>query len=1031
MMKKVLLLNLLSLAVISLFAQSTQVGLTTYDLQTNNSGCRRVATNAAGEVVISYTRSYAFSEAAPDRGTGYNFYNPVSGTWSESTFPAVATNGAFTRFDAARTGWPNVAFLSNGQEVVVSHYADDANNYGGLQFLSRTAGTGAWSTYQLNSTNGFTEEATWPRIATSGDSIIIVSSTQIGTFVNGVDGGLYFHRSFDGGATWTEGTIPFVNGNNFVQLGADVYSIDANDNGTVAMVVGRYNAFILKSTDFGTTWTTQDMIRTTDANGVANANNYSGENSESAERQDISDESYSLVVDDQGDVHVWAGRLSYEKAEFQEGQVTPFTEGLIYWNETMDAPKVLHASRFAAEAGSGCNPLYPNAVINDPNFVQFSLYASSFVSQPSGAYNDNGDLVVAYTRMRSVDTSLTVVNMTTDNYLYKDVFLLKSTDNGVTWEGPINVSQQDTLECAYPSIPRKFYNNEIPLIWQQDERPGNALQEPTGYSHNGYQNNKIMYANVDASSIITPADITCPELGLIDPNVSTITITAGCAPTPEEFGEIFIFDDVPNGPELAVNMVQFVGTPPNVIVPGTYVADIYLEDFNGNISDTVLGVTIVVVADNTPPTYTFNGPDTLNVIVGTTYNDPGIEIADNGCSPNTPPSEADNVNTTIPGLYTYVYTITDNAGNTTTATRYVEVIIADNDAPVITMIGGATDTVEVCTMYTEKGATAFDLVDYNVPVTINSSALNVNVTGSYNVIYTASDNALPTPNTATATRVVYVVDNTAPLLTITDDNDLVTPADSYTENGINYTYEGTSFVAPTATGSDPNCSGQVVTVSVDDSGVNTSTSGNYTAVFTAEDENGNQINQNLTVRVGKEPTADFDYITTSNGLILTNTSTDNPTSYLWDFGNGQTSTQVNSSAGTPIYSVNNPTYPNYDVCLTVKNRFNDAPFNKTASTTCKTITLTGIADRNELDASIQIFPNPTTGLINIEISETGATDLTIEVTNVLGSVIATKEVAKVNTKETVSFDLSGNSAGVYFINISSDDASTSKRVIVK
>jgi len=1031
-MKKVLLLNLLSFAVISLFAQSQQVGLTTYDLQTNNSGCRRVVTNAAGEVAITYTKSYTYSEAAADRGTGYNYKN-ASGVWSEVP-PTTAQGNSFTRHDIARTGWSNIGLLGNGNEVVVSHFADDANSYGGLQVQQRTFGSGAWSTYQLNSSNGFTEEATWPRMAVSGDSILVVSSVQIGTYVNGVDGGLYLHRSLDGGATWTEGTISFVNGNNFVQLGADVYAIDANDNGTVAMVVGRYNAFVLKSTDWGATWTTQDMVRTTDYNGNPNANNYSGESVESAERQDITDESYSLVVDDDGDVHVWAGRLSYEKEEYAEGSVYPFTVGLLYWNETMSEPKILHSSRFTVESGADCIPAYTSAVASDPDFVQFSLYASSLVSQPSGSYNDNGDLVVAYSRMRTgiVDTNDLITNSTDLGYFYKDVYLLKSSDNGETWQGPINVSNVDTLECAFPGIPRKYYNDIVPVIWQQDPMPGNALQEPTGYSHGGYYDNAIMYKEVNVASVVDPADETCPTFELVDAAVTSFSITAGCPPSEEEFGAIFEFDDVPMGPD--VNMVRIVGTAPNLTVAGSYVVDLYLEDDAGNTSDTITNITINVVADNTPPTYTFIGPDTLNVILGNTYTDPGIEYTDNGCDPTAPLVETDNVNpttTTGLGFTTYEYEITDNAGNTTTAIRYVEVITTDNEAPIITLIDGPTDTVEVCTSYDEKGATAFDLVDFSVPVTIDASAVDVNTTGSYTVTYTAQDNAL-IPNATSVTRTVYVVDNTAPVLSIIDDTDYITPANSFTENGINYTYEGESFVAPATSTSDPNCSGQIVNVSIDDSAVDVNNSGNYTAVVTATDENGNSTSQNLTVRVGKEPTADFEITQqTSTSVILNNTSTDNPTAYFWDFGNGQTSTQINSSAGTPIYTVNDATYPTYEICLTVTNRYNEAPFNKTSSTTCQTVTISGIADRNELDASINIYPNPTNGLVNVEISETGATDLSVEITNILGSVIATKKVAKVNNKEVIEFDLSKNAAGVYFVNISSDDASTSKRVIVK
>lgn len=1027
MMKKVLLLNLLSFAFLSLFAQ-TQVGRTTYDLQTNNANCRRVATNAAGEVVITYTRSLAFSEAAPDRGTGYNFKN-ASGVWATTNFAPTT----FTRFDIARTGWSNIGLLSNGNEMIVTHFADDVNNFGGLQVQQRPLGSGTWSTTQLNSSNPnftYTDDATWPRIAVSGDSILVVSSVQIGTFVNGVDGGLYAHRSVDGGATWTQSLIPFVNGNNFVTIGADAYALDANDDGVAALVVGRYNAFVLKSLDFGLTWTATKMVEVLDENGLPSPNNYSGESAESALRQDIADESYSIIVDDEGDVHVWFGKLEYQKDAFAEGSVFPFSEGLMYWNETLDAPITLHSSRLTVEAGAGCDPLFTNQVVNDPDFIQFSLYSSSFVSQPSGGYDDNGNLVVAYTRFRTaeIDINDNVVNVTADGFAFKDVYILKSSDNGVTWEGPFNVSNQDTLECAYPGVPRKFYNNEVPVIWQQDSRPGNALQPPTGYTHN-YLSNDIMYSSVNLASIVTPLDETCPTIGLIDATNNAISISAGCPPAIEDLTAILVVDDVPQGPD--VSMIRIVGTAPNYTVPGTYTVDFYLEDAAGNISsDTVTGVTITVVADNTAPTYTFTGPDTLAVVVGNTYTDPGITYDDNGCYPSAAPVITDNVNPTlIPGLFTYEYVITDNSGNSVTAIRYVNVIVADATPPAITLNGANTITIEACTFYDELGASAFDLVDFAVPVTINSSSVDINTVGSYTVTYTATDNS---SNTATATRTVVVEDNTAPVLTIIDDNDLVTPANSYTEGGINYTYLGESFVAPSNSASDPNCNGQIVTVTVDDSNVNETAIGNYTAVYTAEDENGNQTTQNLTVRVGKEPVADFTFITTSNGLILSNTSTDGPTSYSWDFDNGQTSTAANSTSGVPSYSTNDANYPIYNVCLTVKNRFNDPPFNKAVSTTCKNVELTvGIADRYDLDAAVAIFPNPTSGLLNIEISETKATNLTVEVTNVLGSVIASKDLTKVNAKEMVTFNLEGNAAGIYFVNISSDNATISKRVVIK
>lgn len=1028
-MKKTLLLNLLSLAVISLFAQ-TKVGMTTYDLQTNNSNCRRVATNAAGEVIITYTRSYAYNEASTDRGTGYNYKNAAN-VWSEPTFAATAPTNGWNglRPDLDRTGWPNVGLLGNGNEVVVSHFAGNTTQFGGIQVMQRALGSGAaWNITELNSNNTsgtFTDDATWPRVAITGDSILVISAAQTGTLVNGVDGGMFMHRSTDAGATWTQSFIPFVNGSNFANVGGDVYDIDANENGTVAIVVGRYNTFLLKSTDFGLTWTSQAVVRTTDINGNDNANNYSGAAGESAERQDIFDESFSVIVDDNDNVHLWAGRLDYQKDDPNaDGSVFPFSEGLMYWNESMSEPIILHASRFTVEAGADCDPLYTNQVINDPNFTQFGLYRSSLVSQPSASYDAAGNLVVAYTRMRTAiidPINETVLNASPDGYFYKDVYLMKSSDGGATWEGPYNVSNQDTLECAFPGLPRKFYNNTVPVIWMQDILPGNALQPPTGYTHS-YVSNDIMYAEVSLSSIVTPADETCPTLALLDPGVNNLTISQGCYPSAEDYETILVFDDVPQGPDTS--MVNFVQGS----ITGSGLYDLYLVDDAGNTSDTVQ-INVTVAPDNTPPTYTFIGPDTLQVIIGNTYVDPGIDYEDDGCYPAAAPSETDNVNPTLTtglGLTTFVYTITDNAGNSVNAVRYVNIISNDTEGPIITLIGGVTDTVEACTSYDEQGATAFDLVDYSVPVSINSGSIDINTVGTYSVTYTASDNALPTNNTTTITRTVYVVDNTAPLLTILDDNNLLTPADSYTEGGVNYTYLGTNFVAPSVTTSDP-CVGQTIIVSVNSTNVNTNAEGNYTAVVTATDENGNSTSQNLTVRVGTEPTPDFTYFATTNSIVVTNTSTGNPTSYLWDFGNGQTSTSPNSTPGVPTYLSGQT----YTVCLTAKNRFNDAPFNKPAQQECKQVTISGIADRNELEASISVYPNPTNGIVNVEIADIKASNIKVEITNVIGTIIATKELTNVNSKEILEFNLDKNAAGVYFINISSEGAYTTKRVIVK
>ena len=64
------------------------------------------------------------------------------------------------------------------------------------------------------------------------------------------------------------------------------------------------------------------------------------------------------------------------------------------------------------------------------------------------------------------------------------------------------------------------------------------------------------------------------------------------------------------------------------------------------------------------------------------------------------------MDTNTVGTYTITYTATDPSGNAATATRTVNVV--DTTAPVVTVIGDTTITLELGGTYTELGATATD-----------------------------------------------------------------------------------------------------------------------------------------------------------------------------------------------------------------------------------------------------------------------------------------------------------------------------------
>ena len=186
------------------------------------------------------------------------------------------------------------------------------------------------------------------------------------------------------------------------------------------------------------------------------------------------------------------------------------------------------------------------------------------------------------------------------------------------------------------------------------------------------------------------------------------------------------------------------------------------------------------------------------------------------------------------GDYIIRATVKGSLGGTSTATLYLTVesiVVPDTTAPVITLTGASPQTIEVFSSYNELGATALDDVDGTVSVSINSAQVDTNALGTYTVYYAASDNS---GNTATATRIVQVVDTTSPVITLIGANpQSILLGENYVELG--------------ATATDNYDS---VGVSIDSSKVNTNALGSYNVFYTTSDNSGNSaITKTRTVRV--------------------------------------------------------------------------------------------------------------------------------------------------------------------------------------
>ncbi|MEK7531142.1 MAG: immunoglobulin-like domain-containing protein [Patescibacteria group bacterium] len=169
----------------------------------------------------------------------------------------------------------------------------------------------------------------------------------------------------------------------------------------------------------------------------------------------------------------------------------------------------------------------------------------------------------------------------------------------------------------------------------------------------------------------------------------------------------------------------------------------------------------VVVTDLTAPVISLIGSNPINLGTGDTYTEEGATASDIVDGDFAATVGGDSVSTALPGTYIVTYDAVDAHGNNAVqVTR--SVIVADDDAPVITLTGVTPVNLGTGDTYIEDGAVALDSVDGSFAATIGGDAVNTAVPGTYIVTYNASDLA---GNAAVeVTRTVNVVDDDAPII---------------------------------------------------------------------------------------------------------------------------------------------------------------------------------------------------------------------------------------------------------------------------
>jgi len=197
-----------------------------------------------------------------------------------------------------------------------------------------------------------------------------------------------------------------------------------------------------------------------------------------------------------------------------------------------------------------------------------------------------------------------------------------------------------------------------------------------------------------------------------------------------------------------------------------------------------------------------------------------------------------------------------------------------------------------------------------------------------------------------------------------------------------------------------------------DSSITVGTAGNYS--LTAVDLNGCVNSDTVNVSVRSAPVSSFTFSPNILEVTFNNSSTD-ADSFNWDFGDGTTSAEVN-----PVHNYPGP--GSYLVTLNAISPCGTSVMNDSVS-----LVFSGL-EPTPVMLTLNIYPNPSSGLFTIEVNNSENATLELKITNPLGQLVFQEEI---NGKKIVrQFNMSLNASGIYLIRLISNDTAFSHKLIL-
>jgi len=429
-----------------------------YDMQTNASmsGQRLYywpSDNTMAAVAMWAKGAYSFA----DRGTGYNYYD--GNQWGVAPL---------ARVESVRTGWPSIQPYGINGECILTHQGAKLP----LVFSYRnTKGSGVWTeTYLPNAQNE--PGMLWPRMVTSSANHMVVniiamtpSTANQGYVYNGMDGALLYIRSTDGGTTWEEWQqLPGMTSSEYLAFFSDIYGWAQPQGDTICFVVSDelMDAFIMKSTDNGTTW-----VKTIIYNSPYNL---TGASKSSPGWFYCPDGTNSIALDNNGMAHVTFA-LGCDKLDGYSVYHQRWTNGIVYWNESMPMLRqdLDPDSLFTINQLIGW--VTDTMVFHQPANIRVGGYHGAITGTPTMAIDNNNHLFVVWMSPTTV--------LDPDDYMLMHLFERTATiypGNDVYWHDSIiditGSSVYTFKECVFPSLSPIMSADRFHVLFQCDGLAG-------------------------------------------------------------------------------------------------------------------------------------------------------------------------------------------------------------------------------------------------------------------------------------------------------------------------------------------------------------------------------------------------------------------------------------------------------------------------------------------------------------------------------------------------------------------------------